>query len=109
MEELHEVRHLFGKNRPLFNALGDTTRQNLLLQLLEGAPMSVQELTDMNELSRPAISHHLKILKDAGLLEEQHRGAKRYYHPIVSDQLQPLRELLTEVDRLLKLKNKGDE
>jgi ArsR family transcriptional regulator len=92
---------LFKKNLPLFNALGDSQRQQILLLLADGKRRSVAELTTETNLSRPAVSHHLKILKDARLLSDHREGVRRYYYPIFRDHLPNMRafiETLNELD-----------
>lgn len=59
-------------------ALGDPVRQQILL-LLSRQELNVSELTDRSHLSRPAVSHQLKILADAGLLLQERRGRERVY------------------------------
>ena len=60
-------------------ALGDSTRRRVFERLKSG-PMSVGRLAQgMKEFSRPAVSHHLKILKEAGLVREYREGRKRVY------------------------------
>lgn len=77
--KLIEVRRLFEANLPIFNALGDATRQRLVMLILEGQQRSVQELSELVGLSRPTVSHHLKILKDVGIITEKRVGAKTIY------------------------------
>jgi DNA-binding transcriptional ArsR family regulator len=62
-----------------FEALGDPTRRALLRQLAEG-DRSVAELAATVPISRPAVSRHLRVLKDAGLVDEVPRGTRRIYH-----------------------------
>lgn len=59
-----------------FRVLGDPVRLRLLSQLAaEGCgPISVSELAAMTDLTQPTISHHLKVLTDAGLLEKERVG-----------------------------------
>jgi DNA-binding transcriptional ArsR family regulator len=59
-------------------ALGDPTRQQIVL-LLSRARLNVGELAERFQLSRPAISHHLKVLADAGLLAQERRSRERLY------------------------------
>ena len=56
-----------------WGALGDRTRRSIVLLLAEG-PRAVGELADELPVSRPAVSQHLKVLKDAGLVDERGRG-----------------------------------
>jgi DNA-binding transcriptional ArsR family regulator len=63
---------------PPFSALANHTRQVLLLRLGSG-PTNVGRLAQGMWVSRPAVSQHLKILKDAGLIRERREGRKRLY------------------------------
>lgn len=64
-----------------FAALGNETRQQIFIALLEHETVSmrVPEITRRIHLSRPAVSHHLRILKDAGLVNIHRRGTMNYY------------------------------
>ncbi|MHC6219577.1 ArsR/SmtB family transcription factor [Arthrobacter sp. MMS24-S77] len=66
---------------PLLKALGDPVRLRLmsLVASHEGGEACVCDLNDAFELSQPTISHHLKVLHEAGLLERQKRGVWVYY------------------------------
>jgi DNA-binding transcriptional ArsR family regulator len=59
-------------------ALGDRTRRAIFESLSE-RPRAVGELADELPVSRPAVSHHLKVLKDAGLVTEHAEGTRRIY------------------------------
>jgi len=66
-----------------FEALGDPNRR-AIVELLgsaaaEGGGRSVQELADALPISRPAVSRHLRLLKQAGLVVEEPRGTRRIY------------------------------
>jgi len=60
------------------DALGDPTRRAILEQLLKG-PMAVGELAQSFPVSRPAVSQHLQILKNARLVTDRPVGARRLY------------------------------
>jgi DNA-binding transcriptional ArsR family regulator len=62
-----------------FEALGDPTRRELLRQL-SGGDRSVSELAATLPISRPAVSRHLRVLRQAGLVDEVPRGTRRIYH-----------------------------
>ncbi len=62
-----------------FAALSDATRQQILLIFEPNEEICVNEIARLFKLSRPAISHHLKVLRNAGLLECQKRGKEVYY------------------------------
>lgn len=65
----------------VLKALGEPTRLRLvsLIAAHEGAEACVCDLTDPVGLSQPTVSHHLKILVDAGLIEREQRGKWAYY------------------------------
>jgi DNA-binding transcriptional ArsR family regulator len=65
-----------------WTALGDPTRRTIFERLAE-RPAAVGELADELPVSRPAVSQHLKVLKDAGLVVDQAAGTRRIYrvHP----------------------------
>jgi DNA-binding transcriptional ArsR family regulator len=58
--------------------LGDPTRREIFERLVEG-PRSVGELARGMPVSRPAVSQHLKVLKDAGLVTDRPEGTRRLY------------------------------
>ena len=59
---------------PIFQALGDENRQQIIMLLLESKQMNVTQITDKMEISRPAVSHHLKILRQAELIVSDRHG-----------------------------------
>ena len=63
---------------PLLAALGDGTRQEIIERLRAG-PRTVGELSDLLPVSRPAVSQHLKILRDAGVVTETRAGVRHYF------------------------------
>ena len=64
--------------RDIWAALGDGTRRAIVLMLAVG-PMSVGDLATQLPVTRPAVSQHLKVLKDAGLVSEEAVGTRRIY------------------------------
>ncbi|HEV3082399.1 MAG TPA: metalloregulator ArsR/SmtB family transcription factor [Gemmataceae bacterium] len=60
------------------DALGDATRM-AIFQKLSGGPIAVNELARMLPVSRPAVSQHLRVLKDAGLVLDTRAGTRRLY------------------------------
>jgi DNA-binding transcriptional ArsR family regulator len=61
-----------------FEALGDANRR-AIVELLGTGERSVREIADALPISRPAVSRHLRLLKDAGLVVEEPRGTRRIY------------------------------
>ncbi len=62
-----------------FQALGDPTRRAILARLADRGPMPVGELAREFPISRPAVSQHLRVLKDAHLVVDKAAGARRLY------------------------------
>lgn len=63
-------------------AMGDEPRQHLILEMLRMGRCSglrVCEITEKTNLSRPAVSHHLQILKNVGIVKVRKEGTKNYY------------------------------
>src|SRR5258707_15709877 len=61
-----------------FDALGDPNRR-AIVELLGAGERSVQEVADVLPISRPAVSRHLRLLKQAGLVVEKPHGTRRIY------------------------------
>jgi len=62
-----------------FTALGDEHRQRILLTFEPGERLNVGQIVEVSTLSRSAVSHHLKILKAANVLESEKVGKEVYY------------------------------
>lgn len=79
----------------VLKAIAEPTRLRLisLVAAHEGAEACVCELTDPVGLSQPTVSHHLKVLMDAGLLAREQRGRWAYYR-LIPDALQSLAQVL---------------
>jgi DNA-binding transcriptional ArsR family regulator len=60
------------------DALGDRTRRAIFERLRSG-PLAVGEIADELPVSRPAVSQHLRVLKEAGLVRERRDGTRRVY------------------------------
>ena len=65
-------------NAKAFAALADPTRREVFERLGSG-PRSVGEIAEGMPVSRPAVSQHLKVLKEAGLVSDHPEGARRVY------------------------------
>ncbi len=61
-----------------FEALGDPQRR-AILALLGDRPRAVGELAELLPVTRPAVSHHLRLLKEAGLVTDERLGTRRIY------------------------------
>jgi DNA-binding transcriptional ArsR family regulator len=78
-----------------FDALGDPNRRSIV-ELLGQASRSVGELADELPISRPAVSRHLRLLKDAGLVQEQRLGTRRIYR-LQEEGVAAVRDYLAQV------------
>ena len=76
-------------------ALSDPTRRTVFERIIK-APRSVGEIAHGLPISRPAVSQHLKVLRDAGLVQEQRAGTRRIY----SADAKALGELRAYVDQM---------
>lgn len=73
----------FSSCTKMLTAIGDETRQHLILEMMKKSDCSgvrVCEITEKTNLSRPAVSHHLQIMKDAGIVKVRKEGTKNYYY-----------------------------
>ncbi|WP_421773526.1 autorepressor SdpR family transcription factor [Gracilimonas sp.] len=61
-----------------FKALNDSTRRQIL-DMLKEKDLSAGEIAEAFDISRPSISHHLELLKQAGLVEKERKGQFIYY------------------------------
>ena len=80
--ELTELAKEFESCRKILLALGDENRQHLILEMMQMKDcrgVRVGKITQKTHLSRPAVSHHLRILKDAGMIRVRREGTKNYY------------------------------
>lgn len=82
-KEIDRLAEDFQSFQKVLTAIGDETRQHLLLIMMRSGRcegMRVQEIAEKTNLSRPAVSHQIQILKDAGLLKIRKEGTKIYYY-----------------------------
>ena len=74
----------------IFKALGDPTRVAIVNRLAAAEAVCVGDLTAAFDLSQPTVSHHLRILREAGLVESERSGTWAYYR-LVPDAIDALR------------------
>jgi DNA-binding transcriptional ArsR family regulator len=86
---------LAGLSGDPFDALGDPNRRAIVEQLRAG-DRSVQQLADALPISRPAVSRHLRLLKQAGLVTDRAEGTRRLYR-LHDDGIEAVREYLQAV------------
>jgi ArsR family transcriptional regulator, arsenate/arsenite/antimonite-responsive transcriptional repressor len=91
----------FTQSTSVFQALGDVNRQHIISLLIEMTSLNVTQITERMEISRPAISHHLKILRQANLVDSVTKGKERFYclSSKINDSLKILKDLIEAVER----------
>jgi DNA-binding transcriptional ArsR family regulator len=95
-------------NMPVFAALADPMRRDLLLHLATDSPKTASQLTGDFPITRQGLLKHLMVLKDAGLVAVQQEGRDKRYR-LTPEPLSELEQWLKELtakwdDRLLRLK-----
>lgn len=82
-DEIRQLATEFEHCQKILLALGDENRQHLMLEMMRighCGGVRVGTITEKTNLSRPAVSHHIQILKDAGILKMRREGTKNYYY-----------------------------
>jgi DNA-binding transcriptional ArsR family regulator len=74
-----EIPEIWTDVSKVFSALGDEQRQRIMITFERGERLNVTQLADASTLSRPTVSHHLKILRQAGVLASQKEGKEVFY------------------------------
>ncbi|MCH5464838.1 ArsR/SmtB family transcription factor [Levilactobacillus tujiorum] len=105
MANLTRLKHEFTRSSDFLIAIGDQTRQKIMIALLDEKVihqgLQVTDLVGVTGLSRPAVSHHLKILKEAKIVDYRREGTKNFYYLThqtkAIDQLKTLLDHITEV------------
>lgn len=106
MQDIKQFAEEFAACRKILSALGDTNRQHLILEMIqigECGGVRVGAITERTHLSRPAVSHHLRILKEAGLIKMRREGTKNYYYfDAETDAIGTLLTMLHHADQIMK-------
>ena len=89
----------FRRCAPIFAALGDPHRQAIVLMLAEQEALNVTRITEALPLSRPAVSHHLKVLLQAGIVRRERQSRENFYALQLDAALGELRHLVTLAER----------
>ena len=90
---------------PIFSMLQDERRQEITRLLFENKELSVSAMTEKLSLSRPAVSHHLKLLLDAKLVSVRQEGKERYYRLNLENALTLLKELTLSIEHDIEQMN----
>ena len=82
-DRIIELADGFSSCSKMLIAIGDETRQHLILEMMKMGNCNgvrVGEITEKTNLSRPAVSHHLQIMKDAGIVKVRKEGTMNFYY-----------------------------
>ncbi len=88
----------WARTAKVFAALGDEHRQRILLLFEKGEELNVGQIVDVSTLSRSTVSHHLKVLREAGVLENEKVGKEVWFRINKKE----IRESLAAVQDYLK-------
>ncbi|MBP2058382.1 DNA-binding transcriptional ArsR family regulator [Lactobacillus colini] len=83
---------------PAFGIFQDKKRQQLMTELCCKGELTVNELTATTSLSRPAVSHHLKLMLDAGVIKVEQVGVERRYSPNLEPVIKKLKDLTAALE-----------
>lgn len=113
-QEYFKLAADFKEARPVLVALGDENRLHILYQMMMAATpngVRVGDIVKMSSLSRPAVSHHMKILKDSGVVSVRREGTKNYYY--LDPEMKSFRSLISVLQRAVdysaELPYRGEE
>lgn len=104
-KRLDLIRKDMENSSRILNAMCDENRQKILLVLLDNCStggVRVEDIAKAVNLSRPAVSHHLKILKDEKIVTVVKDGTKNYYHVTGIDQILSLKSLLNNIETYVR-------
>lgn len=88
-----QIMSLMHQCIPIFTVLSDENRHKILQLLLENGKMNVNDITEHLHLSRPAVSHHLKIMLQAHAISVEQIGKERFYSIAMADAITQLKQL----------------
>lgn len=89
---------LFEDAIPLFQVLADVNRQRIIVEIARHERLNVNQIDEKIELSRPAISHHLKLLRQAGIVSSEKIGTENFYFLTLEDAVGLLKALTHAIE-----------
>lgn len=100
-----KTMNLLKENIPKFEMLRDPRRQEILILLFDHKDLTVNEVAKKMTLSRPTVSHHLKLLLQAGLVTVTQKGKERYYDVSFDQAITILESLLASLKKDVSERN----
>lgn len=99
-----ETMAIFKRGVPVFSIFQDENRQKIILLLCKNKELTVNQITEQINLSRPAVSHHLKLMLDAGVIAVNKVGKERLYRVSLDDTVQLLKDLTVSLENSISSK-----
>lgn len=94
----HDIVHGLQDCMNIFLALADPVRQDIIRMLMETKRMNVSQIAEQSPMSRPTVSHHLKILKTAGIVSAKKEATEVYYRLETGGSLAKLKSLVEMIE-----------
>ena len=98
MSQARNAALKFSEAAPLFAALGDETRLKLVSRLCNEGPLSIVRLSEGTDVTRQAITKHLRALADAGLVHDTRHGRERIWE-LEPKRIEKAREHLAQISQ----------
>ena len=106
-EKIFALAENFSASAKILTAISDETRQHLIVEMMKmGHCMGVRvgEITEKPHLTRPSVSHHLQILKEAGIVAMRREGTKNYYY--FDPEMEAFEQLVSTLQLAMKISKK---
>lgn len=98
MKSITDIPLAFKDTAATFIALGDEHRQRILLAFEKGERLNILQIVSTTTLSRTAVTHHLKVLREAGVLDSEKIGKEVYFWINRHNVLKALQSVLTYIE-----------
>ena len=99
MNEVKNIPDAFKDTAAIFIALGDEQRQRILLTFEKNERLNILQLVSTTTLSRTAVTHHLKVLHQAGVLDSEKIGKEVYFWINRNNVLEALQRVLSYIQQ----------
>ncbi|MBW7477193.1 metalloregulator ArsR/SmtB family transcription factor [Paenibacillus oenotherae] len=89
---------------PIFLALADPVRQDIIMMLTKHEKLNVAQIVERSPMSRSAISHHLKILRQANLISSNKVATEIFYSLEIESAVSQLKDFIGTTEQIIELK-----
>ncbi|WP_028558960.1 ArsR/SmtB family transcription factor [Paenibacillus pinihumi] len=98
-QQTEQILQQFKESIPLLDVLTDENRQAIIMLLAQHkSGLNVNTIAEQINLSRPAVSHHLKVLKQSGFVNFEKKSVENYYILTVRKPLEQLKSLIAAIE-----------